>query len=252
VFSWIGRLFGQRTAVDTQRSNPVLEAAVQKSALVFDQIPLRDFIDEERRKKLARDLYLEMNRISNTADPLTACRDQFVATMLKLASYQVLVIPPQPEEDRSGLRNQPGISGELKAYLVDLCEKDDDLRSTMFAETESQAFDDLWEIVQRLYWETYWLMGSLDGIRIALGDSVEGDDWRQAFLHAACVKSEHAYRWQLELPPAFDESIAKEAANSYSVFTDIVLSGAINPAAEWRDYCAGSGIPMPDFGAVST
>jgi len=252
VFGWIDRLFSKRTAVDTQRSNPVLEAAVQNSALAYDQIPLRDFIDEERRNELARDLYLEMNKICNTTDPVTACRDHFVATMLTLASYQVLVIPPEPEEDSSGLRMQPGISGELKAHLVELCEKDDDLRSTMYAETESQAFEDLWEVVQRLYWETYWLMGSLDGTRIALGDSVEGDDWCQAFLHAACVKLEHAYRWQLELPPAFDQKIAKEAATSYSVFTDIVLSGAINPVAEWRDYCADSGIPMPDFGADST
>ncbi|MBT8131804.1 MAG: hypothetical protein KJO35_06020, partial [Gammaproteobacteria bacterium] len=80
-----------------------------------------------------------------------------------------------------------------------------------------------------------------------LGDWVEGTDWKQAFLHAAAVNCEHQYRWELELPSAFDETIAKEAATAYSVFTDIVVSGAKNPAAEWRDYYHDSGIPMPNF-----
>ena len=69
------------------------------------------------------------------------------------------------------------------------------------------------------------------------------------FLHATCVRQEHVYRWDLELPPAFEENIAREAANAYAVFTDIVVSGAADPAAEWRIYCAGSNVPMPDFTA---
>jgi hypothetical protein len=230
-----------------QRKNPVIDAAVRQASLIYDEIPLKDFIDEERRSVLARELFLEVNRICNTINPEAECREHFAATMLKLASYQVLVIPPVPEEDVSGLRGQPGVTGELKEHIVRLCVKNDDLRSTMYGLTEPDQFDEVWEILQRLYWETYWLLGTLNAIRLGLRDTADGDDWYQAFLHATCVNLEHTYRWELELPPAFAENVAREAAEAYSVFTDIVLSGAADPCAEWRDYSRGMDIPKPQF-----
>lgn len=246
---WFGKLFGGRTAADKSRENPVVQAAVRESALVYDRISLKDLIDEDRRSQLARELYLEINRIANTVKPVTVCRDEFTRTMLLFASYQVLVLDPDSDTDDEGLLAQPGITGALKSRLVALCEKDDDLRSTMYGLTDSREFDDLWPIVERLYWETRWRLGTLNALRIELGDSVDGDDWYQPFLHAACVNQENVYRWKLELPPAFDEEIAREAASTYSVFTDIVISGADDPAAEWREYCRGSRVPMPDFSA---
>ena len=89
--------------------------------------------------------------------------------------------------------------------------------------------------------------GYESGTRLELGDWIADGDWKQAFLHAASVTCEDVYRWELELPAAFEESIAREAATAYSLFTDIVLSGAENPALEWRDYHQNSGIPFPDF-----
>ena len=135
----------------------------------------------------------------------------------------------------------------LKQHLVNACERNDDLRSTIYGETDSRRFEDLWPIIERNYWETFWWLGTLNATRIALGDTVEDGDWHEPFLHAACVNAEHAYRWELELPAAFDEAIAREAANAYAVFTDIVLSGSPDPAREWREYCAGMDIPLPDF-----
>jgi len=238
-------MFGGRTAVDKERSNPVARAAVEHSAGIYGQTPLCDLIDERRQGQLARELFLEVNRICNTVDPVTVCREELATTMLQLAGWQVLVIPSEPKVDASGLRGQPGISGELGSHLVALCEKDDELRSTMYDEAGSGDINSLWKIVQTHYWESWWRAGTLDGIRIALGDVVENDDWFHAFLHAACVKREHDYRWLLELPPAFPEAIAREAATVYSMFTDIVLSGSRNPAAEWRDYARSTGVPVP-------
>ncbi len=247
MVGWIGKLFGKRTAAQKGRENPVLQAAVNESAQIYDRIPLGQIIDESRRSELARKLYLEINRICNTANPLTVCRDTFARAMLKLASYQVLVIPAEPGEDVSGLRGQPGISGELTQHLVELCEKNDQLRSTMYGATDSREFGDLQKIVECLYWETYWLLGTLNATRVALGDTVQNDDWYEPFLHAACANQEHIYRWELELPPAFPAEIAGEAAGAYAVFTDIVISGGSNPVAEWRDYCRGTAVPMPEF-----
>lgn len=249
MFRWLGKVFDNRTAVERQRNNPLLDEAVRRSAEIFEELPLKDHIDEARRSELARTLYLEINAVCNARDPLTTCRDRLAAEMLKLASFQVLVIPPAPEADMSGLRGQPGISGELREHLVEACRKNDDLRSVMHAETESEEFDDLLPIIERLNWEAHWRARTLNATRIALGDEPDGSgsDWFLPFLHAACVRQEHSYRWDLELPPAFDEGIAKEAANAYAVFTDIVVAGANDPAAEWRIYCAGSNVPMAEL-----
>ena len=253
MLSWLGKMFDHRTAVERQRENPVLDAAAQRSAEIYASLPLRDHISEARRDALARQLFLEINAVCNARDPVAACRDELVAEMLKLALFQVLVVPPNPEPDPSGLRAQPGVTGELRAHLVAVCQKNDDLRSVMFEETSSESHDELLAIVERMNWEAHWRVRTLNALRVALGDGEEGSatsgDWFMPFLHATCVRQEHVYRWELELPPAFDENIARETANAYAVFTDIVVSGAADPAAEWRIYCAGSDVPMPDFTA---
>ena len=244
---WLGRLFGARTAVETQRQNPLLAAVVQKSAELYGVIPLRDFIGEGRRAELARELYLVVNRICNAKNPPAVCREKYAGAMRELAAYQVLMIRPAPAEDPSGLRCQPGISGALHASLVDLFKKNEDLRAARFGESDGGSQADPWQLVQRRYWENYWLLETLNAARIELGDFIIDKDWHKAFLHAACVDAEHTYRWNLELPDAFEEGIAKKATTAYSMFTDIVMSGEKDPAAEWRSYYRDSGIPMPDF-----
>jgi hypothetical protein len=99
-------LSGVRTAAAVGRENPILDAAVKKSAVIYDEISLRDYITEEKRAELGRQLFLEINEICNAANPILACRDKLATTMLKFARYQVLVIPPPPEEDPSGLRGR--------------------------------------------------------------------------------------------------------------------------------------------------
>jgi len=247
VSNWIGKLFGTRTAVEEQRQNPALEATVRKSALIYDRIPLREFINEARRAELGRELYLEISRICNSRQPVAICREKYAAAMLELASFQVLVIPAPPDDDVSGLRAQPGVTGELRAYLPDLFKKSDRLRTALFGESDIDEQADYWNLVQRLYWESYWSLETLNVARIELGDYIAEECWHEMFLHAACVNAENGYRWDLELPAAFDESIAKKASNAYSMFTDIVMSGSEDPAEEWREYYQGSGIPMPDI-----
>jgi hypothetical protein len=249
VFSWLQKLFASRTAVEAGRENPVLRAVVKESAVIYDQIPLRDYITDETRAELGRQLFLEINEICNAADPVLACRDKLAATMLKFASYQVLVIPPPPEEDPSGLRGQPGISGQLKERLVQIVQKNDGLRSEMYAATDLRSYEAIWEVLQRSYWRSYWFLATYNAARIEMNDVEKDNDWYRSFMHAACANQEHLYRWELEMPPALAEDVARVASTAYSVFTDIVLSGEQNPVSEWRNCHKDFNIPTPTFDA---
>ncbi len=247
VISWLTGLFGGSTAIEANRRNPVLMAAVQKSAEIYEQTPLRELISEAEREELARELYLEINRICNATDAGAVCRESLAATMLKFAQYQVLVIPPEPEDDPTGLRAQPGISGELKKHLVELARRAENLRTDLFGLAETPTFESIWESVHALYWKTKWRLETINATRIELGDHVEQGDWYKPFVHAACASAEHTYRLNLDLLPAFGADIAKSASNAYSIYTDIVVSGAKDPDTEWVDYHKNSDIPRPVF-----
>jgi hypothetical protein len=247
VFAWLGKLFGGRTAVQKNREKPVMRATMQKSAEIYDRIPLSDFISEQERGELSRQLYLDINSICSAANPVSTCRERLATAMLKMASYQVLVIPPPPQSDPTGLRLQPGITGELKEHLVRLSERNGDLRSEIRKRTESADFDVIWQVVQQSYWTAYWVVETFNAARLALDDRTEESDWYQPFMHAACANSEHIYRRDLEMPAAFSADLAQMAANAYSLYTDIILSGAPDPVSEWRDYHKDSDIPVPVF-----
>ena len=156
MFDWFGRLFGGRSAVEERRQNPVLAATVELSALVYSRIPLHTMIDEVRRAELARALYLEVNELCNSRDPVIDCRERFVAVMLELAAFQVLVIPPPPEDDPFELRQQPGITGELQSHLRSLFDRNHGLRSALFAVEDTSNEMSLTDFVLRQYWELYW------------------------------------------------------------------------------------------------
>jgi hypothetical protein len=145
------------------------------------------------------------------------------------------------------LRGQPGISGELKGHLAELAQRAENLRADLFGVTTAITFDSVWQIVQALYWKSFWRLETINATRIVIGDLVENCDWFMPFKHAACASAEHRYREILELPPALDPEMAKPVSTAYSIYTDIVVSGASDPDGEWRDYYKDSNIPLPQF-----
>ncbi len=243
---WLRKLFGVRTAVQTGREDPVLRAAVAKSSLIYQRIPLCEFVDEETRRKLSRQLYLLLSGISRASDPVIAGREKLTATMLEFALYQVLLIPPPPDSDPSELRGRPGISGQLREYFLTLVSQNDDLCRNSRGVEEPLTTDGAWDFVQRSYWTCYWFLESINAVRLELGDCQKAGDWFGPFMHAACAHREHLYRRELALPPSFDADGAEATATAYSILTDIILSGAEDPLGEWREYYKDSNIPCPD------
>ena len=245
---WLHKLFAKRTAASFRRDNPMLQATVQKSSTAYQQTPLAQILDSEARERLSRSLFLEINEIFNSIDPVAACREKFAAAMLKFAAYQVLVIPPLPEPDSSGLRLQPGITGELKQELVRISKSNFALRSELYGLLDKPDPDVIWNTIQESYWKAHWSLETFNAARIELGDFIDGRDWYASFMHAACASCEGNYRREAGMPSAFHEAIAAVAPTAYGIYTDIVLSGARDPDREWRDYHSGSDIPVPSYG----
>lgn len=243
---WLRKLFGVRTAVQSGREDPVLHAAVAESALIYQRIPLCEFVDEATRRKLSRQLYLLMSGVSRSIDPIMVGRAKLIAAMLEFAMYQVLVIPPPPESDPSELRGRPGISGQLREHVFTLASKNDELCSILRGAEQPLTADGAWDFVLRSYWTCYWFLESLNAVRIELGDCREAEDWYRPFMHAACAHREHLYRRELALPPSFATDEADAIATAYSILTDIILSGAEDPVGEWCEYYQDSNIPCPD------
>ena len=245
MLKWIVALFEGRSAVEKRRDNPVLLTTLAMSAEIYERLPLGQLIGAESSDQLARQFYVEIDTVCNAPEPLTAVRGKLAETMLRFALYQTLMLGSDFDEDPAELRYRAGISGELAEYADQLERKNIALRSDIH---ESQQFADdvdLWNVIKTEYWKSYWLLETLNAARTALGDIVADDDWYRPFMHAACANQENLFRIDLDLPSAFDPDIAHDAAAAYSIFTDIVVSGARDPLAEWRDYHAGTQLPEP-------
>ena len=248
--TWLDRirdLFTRRTAVRDIRENPLLRASVARASEIFQQTPLVELLDESKQNALSRRLYLELNEVCNASQPRVVCRDKLVASMLSFAPLQVVMIPPPPAEDESGLRKLPGITGELHTRLADLLSADTDLRTKIAMHATNgagAAADDASRALQLSYWANYWFLESFNATRIEIGDTLESGDWYRPFMHAACANQEDVFRRKLDLPPAFEKDIAQVVVTAFSIYTDVVVSGADDPDREWQDYCVSTGVPL--------
>lgn len=244
IFSLIREFFFARSAAQTARENPVFKASVAKASEIYSRIPLGRFIDEKTKNGLARKLYLELNEICSAREPRSVCREKLVRSMLRFAPLQVLMIPPPPSDDISGLRELPGITGELQARLDELIQSGFFVRTETGSPLQVEGTAGGWSALQRSYWEAYWFLETFNAARLELGDTLGGADWYKPFMHAVCVNQEHIYRRELNLPPAFDEEIAQTVVTAFSIYTDVVISGAEDPDREWHEYCDGMGVSV--------
>jgi len=249
VFDGLRKLFSRKTAADHARLRPGLRETIEEASEIESRLPLRDYVSEAKRKALARALFLELNEIFNAFEPRTVCRDKLVRTMLEFARFQVVCIPSAPAPDPSGLRGMPGVTGELNDRFDRLLHRNTDLRTDLEDKGAAELDpEEARRVLRERYWTSRWFLESFDAARRRLGDTGAGNDWYQPFLHAACAHQEYLFRRDLDMPPAFDPSRATETATAYSIYTDVVISGAEDPDREWHDYVSGAGLPMPQAG----
>lgn len=247
MLKWLGKVFGSETAVASSRRNPAFLAAVETSAQVFHELPEKLHLDEKARQRLARQLYLELHDAFNVATPVAGLRQKIVEAMLRHALLQVMLIPPPPEPDKSGLRGLPGITGALSPRLDDAVRMNSELHAALYENSNDNPGLPADVLLRRAHAASSWCVRTFDAVRRQLGDVARGSDWYRPFLFSACANQESRYRRDLDLPSAFEPGLAATAPVAYSLFTDIVLSGAQDPLAEWLDYHRGAGIRMPHF-----
>lgn len=245
MFNWLGKLFRAQSAAEAHRRNPAVQRIVQESSEIYTRTPLNRLIDKACADRLAREYFLEINGICNAYEPKTAVREKIATEMLRFALYQVLVMPAKTGDGFNEIRGLAGISGELGEHITKLVPINMALRADVHASDLFNDGADLDRLVEIEYWKNYWLLESINAARRQLGDVTEPDDWYRPFMHAACANQENLYRIDLDLPSAFDEEFSRTAPTAYSIFTDIVVAGAADPLAEWRDYHAGQNIPEP-------
>jgi hypothetical protein len=179
----------------------------------------------------------EVLKIAFSPDPRMANRERLTSCVIELAQFQVLIINPPPAEDPTGLRGQPGITGELRAHLLELAQKDKGLREFMHAFPTPKSVDDVWKTVWGRYRVVAAWMHVYHMLRFAFDDvnHAEGKDWFKPFVAAMCAWQEYQYRELLGMPPAFEgpKTEAWKKAVKMSYFSDFVLEGARFPDLVW-------------------
>lgn len=177
--------------------------------------------------------------IAVSPDPRMANRQRLTECVLELAQFQVLVMEPPPVPDPTGLRDQPGITGELRAHLVELAHKDRGLKEFMHSFEAAETWDDVWNPVLMRYRLLHAWTHVYNNLRSALNDvnPTKEKDWFRPFLAAMCAWQEHDFRKTLGMPPALPTKGKLDAdlhSMMMSSFMNRVLSGVRFPDLEWR------------------
>ncbi|MCU0642132.1 MAG: cobalamin-dependent protein, partial [archaeon] len=151
------------------------------------------------------------------------------------ARWQVLLIPPEPEPDVTGLRGMPGVTGELRSHLLAIAGKDPEVHQAVMADRAATDAQDVQAFVEARYQNCWWYLRTLDALRIGLDDWDRDQDWSRPFSHAMCAWSEQQFRMMLDLPSALPGE-PPVAAMMYWTLRDAVLAGERNPVHHWQEH----------------
>jgi hypothetical protein len=178
--------------------------------------------------------------IISAPSPVSKCREELVNAVIELTHYQVLIIPPEPESDESGMRGTQGVTGQLKPLLLDISKRNGLVIELMRAAGVNEpTYNNVWDAVLLRYWCFYLLSQTLNACRVALDDynPNPGRDWYKPFYHAMCVCAEDTYRWDLGLKSAIPNDALTTLA--YSTVANFVIAGHRNPDLAWKEACSG-------------
>ncbi len=242
----LDKLFGNVKAffaVRTLERHPVYLSAIRHIRETFsdDSKGLGKYATQQFRDDLVRRLLAEVGEVVTAQDPVMANREKLASYVLPLAKYQVLVLPSpgEPEQDVTGLRGKHGITGELKAHVAKIAEKDKDIKELAWS-LNNPTPQQLYEACVFRCWVFGFQANLFHCTRIALGDyhPSQEKDWYRPFLEARCAWEEAQFRKAIGLPDVLDQdelgSIATAA--KYASFLSFVVNGAKYPNLAWEEH----------------
>ncbi len=175
-------------------------------------------------------------------NPVMANREKLASYVLPLAKYQVLVLPSpgEPEEEVTGLRGKHGITGELKAHIGEIAEKDKDIKELAWS-LNNPTPQRLYEACVFRCMVFAFQANLFHCTRIALGDyhPLPEKDWYRPFVAARCAWEECQFRKAIGLPDVLanqDELGSIATAAKYASFLSFVVSDAKYPNLEWEEH----------------
>jgi hypothetical protein len=236
IFDKLRALWGIRAL----QKHPVYQAAmfaIQKE--IYGDSRAAKELPHDQKEALVERALRDVGEVIDAPNPVMANREKFASSVLEMSKYLVLVLPSpdEPEKDVTGFRGRPGITGELRSHLLEIAEKDTNIRE-LARILGSPTFQDLHDACLSSYWVAGFMGNLFNTTRIALGDyhTSPEKDWYRPFVAAMCAWEEFQYREAIGLPDvlATQDEYGDLAAVKYSTFLDIVMSGATYPNLEWE------------------
>ncbi|MGA7411057.1 MAG: hypothetical protein WBW33_11265 [Bryobacteraceae bacterium] len=158
-------------------------------------------------KNAAEEMMEAVLKVAVSPDPRMANRERLTNYVLRKAQWQVLLIDPYPADDPTGLRGQPGITGGLKVKLLEVAQKDKDLKECLYGlGADPLNLDDVEETVFFRYRLDHAWANIFDRLRDVYNDTnpATSKDWVRPYFTAMCGWEEIQFRETLRMPSAFD------------------------------------------------
>jgi hypothetical protein len=231
-----------RWALWTLEKNPLYQLAVGEicKTLTDETKGLGKYASQKFKQELAGNILKEVTEVILAGNQVQANREKLTNAVLQMAKYQVLVLPApsESEEDTTSLRGQPGITGELKAHIKLIAEKDKEIKELAWS-LDNPTEQDIYEACLFQCWVTNLYANVFHMLRMHLKDHPPNleKDWFRPFVAAICAWEEHNYRKLIELPDALskDGRSGELEALKYSTFMNMVLDGSKYPNFEWQE-----------------
>lgn len=248
VFNWLKNLF-----VDSP------EKAIQKAALnsdifqigrqafqeVFDDKSqgLGQYAKEDLKNALATELSPLMGSILSSKNPLLTNRQIICDGVIGQAQYGVLVTKEEILGNRnSALKGLPIVSGKLKDHIMEIAEKDDEIKDLKLS-----LKDVTQESLHAKCLLRYWIFGLkvkvFNDIRVAAKEVKEvfpadmEKDWLYPLVESQLAWQETQFRKMIGLKNILDIDETQGALKAMQCYTlaNFVINGEQYPYLKWEE-----------------
>lgn len=232
-----------RRTIASLEKNPLYQVAIHeiREIMADESYGLGKYASQNAKNEITGDILKEVTEIIYSENHTMANREKLSVAVLMMAKYQVLILPSEQEdeEETTGFRGKPGITGELKSHLIEISEKDKEIKELVWG-LDDPTEKDIYEACLYRYWICGTKVRVFERLRIPLKDYHLNPekDWCLPFIEAMCAWEEHNYRKAIGLPDILSEQDASGslAALKHSTFMNMVTDGTKYPNLEFQEY----------------